>query len=302
MKMKKRIYFPLLLTLLASLVFGVLPVGSGVAYANPGWVSPTGNVPNGWIDPANAHDENTLTYATFTFGGAAGWGNYIELTLDAAIFCDRVQIWSDRDNVKITQIEVDVYYSDGWKNIYSGLLVVGSYQEYVIGSTQSVTKMQVRYYQDANKLYIASLYEAACWEVPPDISNDSATGNNYAFGTVDAGSSTKTGLTYFTVTNNSAFNVNITISGSDMEGGVTWTLSEDASTGTNIYGLRAGRAGEVEGNDYLTVVPKSSANPLVSDLAGEGGTQQWGLQFLAPDTFTDGGSKSGTVTLTATQA
>jgi len=59
------------------------------------------------------------------------------------------------------------------------------------------------------------VFRIAC-TVPPDISN---LPNNYGFGTVAEGSTTETGLTYFTITNNSAFAVNITISGTDMTGG-----------------------------------------------------------------------------------
>jgi hypothetical protein len=140
-----------------------------------------------------------------------------------------------------------------------------------------------------------SIYTEGIGVVEPDISN---TPSSYDFATVAEGSTTETGLTYFTVTNNSAYAVNITISGADMTGGVSWELSEDASTGANVYGLKAG----LEGGDYTIVVPEDSANTLVSGLAGGGGTQRWGLQFLAPTTMSDGASKSGTVTLTATAA
>ena len=130
---------------------------------------------------------------------------------------------------------------------------------------------------------------------PPDISN---TPNNYAFGVVSEGSISETGLTYFEVTNNSGFDVNITIGGTDMEGGVTWTLSDDATPGTDTYGLKAGLAGD----DYTVIVKKNGPyNILISNLA-DSSSQQWGLQLLAPTSFSDGGSKSGTVTLTATQA
>lgn len=130
---------------------------------------------------------------------------------------------------------------------------------------------------------------------PPDISN---TPTSYGFGTVAESSTTETGLTYFTVTNNSAFAVNITIGGTDMTGGTTWTLSNDGSAGNMIYGLNAG----LEGGSYNVVVRRDPAyNTLVSGLAGGETTQQWGLQFLAPSTMSDGASKSGTVTLTATQ-
>jgi len=127
----------------------------------------------------------------------------------------------------------------------------------------------------------------------PDISN---TPTSYPFGTVAESSTTSTGLTHFTVTNNSAFNVNISISAGNMTGGVTWTLSDTATPGTNIYGLKAGTAAV-----YDTIVTSGGVS-FITNLAASGGTQTWGLQLLAPDTFTDGGAKTGTVTLTATVA
>lgn len=127
-----------------------------------------------------------------------------------------------------------------------------------------------------------------------DISN---TPNNYAFGIVSEGSTSATGLTHFEVTNNSGFVVNITVGGTDMTGGATWTLSDNATPGTDMYGLKAGLAGD----NYTVIVRKSPYNILVSNLA-DNSSQQWGLQLLAPTSFSDGGSKSGTVTLTATQA
>ena len=129
-----------------------------------------------------------------------------------------------------------------------------------------------------------------------DISNSP---DNYPFGTLSEGSITATGQTHFTVTNNSTYSVNITIGGSDMTGGgVTWTLSDTATPGPNTYGLKAGLAG---GNYNITVSKNSSNTTLISNLAPSG-TQSWGLQLLAPTSFTDGVQKSGIVTLTATQA
>jgi hypothetical protein len=127
----------------------------------------------------------------------------------------------------------------------------------------------------------------------PDISN---TPSSYNFGSVAEGATPSTGLAYFTVTNNSSSAVDITISGTDMTGGDTWTLSDDGNPGTNIYGLQAG----LEGEAYTIIVKKNSPyNTLVSNLAASG-TQRWGLQLYAPTTFSDGEAKTGTVTLTAT--
>ena len=128
-----------------------------------------------------------------------------------------------------------------------------------------------------------------------DISNSPSI---YAFGTLNENSSYPTNLDYFTVTNNSAYPVNITIGGSDMTGGATWILADDAAPGEDIYGLKAGLAG---GSYNVTVRKNSPYNTLVSNLASLG-TQQWGLEFLSPTSFSDGAQKSGIVTLTATQA
>jgi len=134
----------------------------------------------------------------------------------------------------------------------------------------------------------------------PLVPNISNTPTSYNFGVLAEGAIAETtgGLTtaYFTVTNNSAYAVNITISGTDMTGGTTWTLSNTATPGVDTYGLKAG----LEGSSYI-IVKSSSPNFLVEGLASLG-TQDWGLQILAPTTFTGGGANSGTVTLTATQA
>jgi len=129
----------------------------------------------------------------------------------------------------------------------------------------------------------------------PSISN---TPNTYAFGVVSEGSTTETGLTHFEVTNNSGYAINITIGGTDMTGGVTWTLSDNAIPGTDTYGLKAGLAGT---SYNITVMKNSPYNILISNLA-DSSSQQWGLQLLAPTSFTGGGLVSGNVTLTATQA
>ena len=127
----------------------------------------------------------------------------------------------------------------------------------------------------------------------PNISNSPG---DHDFGTLDAGSTAETGLDWFTVTNDSATNVTITIIGTDMTGGVTWELSDTATPDENKYGLMAG----LESGSYDIIVKKADPFFLVEGLAT--GTQRWGLQLLAPTSFTDEVAKEGTVTLTATQA
>ena len=125
-----------------------------------------------------------------------------------------------------------------------------------------------------------------------DISNTPA---SHDFQTVSESLTYTTGLTKFAVTNNSGRAIDISIQGTDMTGGVTWTLSNSCTPGPDTYGLMAG----LEGGDYTIVVRKNSPfNNLVENLA-DSATQNWGLELWTPTSFSDGVAKSGTVTLTA---
>jgi hypothetical protein len=131
---------------------------------------------------------------------------------------------------------------------------------------------------------------------PPPTASISNTPTSYNFGAVNAESTISTGLTYFCVTNNSGDDVNITISGTDIVGGTTWTLSDNATPGSDTIGLKAG----LESGDYNIVVKKNTPhNTLKSGLA-DNASQSWGLQLLAPTSYTDCIQKAGTITLTAT--
>jgi hypothetical protein len=119
---------------------------------------------------------------------------------------------------------------------------------------------------------------------------------SYNFGIVATSSTTNTGLDTLTITNTGTVAIDITISGTDLTGGTTWTLSDNATAGADIYGLKAG----LEGGDYTIIVKKTAAyNTLKSNLA-IAGTQKFGLQLLAPTSLSspaDAVQKSGTVTL-----
>jgi hypothetical protein len=128
-----------------------------------------------------------------------------------------------------------------------------------------------------------------------DITNTPGT---YDFGMVNEGATVSTTLSYFTVTNNSSFAINITIGGSDLTGGTSWTLSDTATAGTDQFGVYAG----LSGTSFNIIVKKNPAyNTLKSNLAASG-AQAWGLQLVAPTTMSDNTAKSGSITLTATMA
>jgi hypothetical protein len=131
------------------------------------------------------------------------------------------------------------------------------------------------------------------WSGEPNIS---VSPSSYDFGTLGVSTTADTGLTYFTITNTGTCTVDITIRGTDMTGGgYTWTLSDTATPGDMIYGMKAG----LEGGDYTIIVKKSTPyNTLKSGLAVSG-TQKFGLKLYTPTSFSDGNAKSGTITLTA---
>jgi len=126
----------------------------------------------------------------------------------------------------------------------------------------------------------------------PDISN---VGGSYDYGVVDTNSTYTSGLTKWTVTNNSGASVDIDIHGHDATGGNGWTLSDTATASSDTFGLKAG----LEGGDYTIVVKKSEPyNDLVTGLADEA-TQNWGLKLYSPTSHSDGVQKSATITITA---
>ena len=126
-----------------------------------GWLSPTSDIANGWTSSSLAWDDNTATFALHST--PAGWGPYLELH-HAELQCTKVQGWWGIANTQVTDVEVDVYYSGVYNNIYSGAIVIGSFQEYEIGSEQAVTAMRVRFAASkaAREAYV---YEVDFWEV-----------------------------------------------------------------------------------------------------------------------------------------
>jgi len=114
-----------------------------------GWLSPTGFVDlyNKWGDEIHAYDDNEAIGA-YTLS----IGYYLELT-HATILCDKVRIYAaDFDNGGSTDasIAIDVYYSGGWHNIFSGIITKDTWVEKAIGSKQLVTAARIKFNAIAN--------------------------------------------------------------------------------------------------------------------------------------------------------
>lgn len=154
--------------------------------------------------------------------------------------------------------------------------------------------------QDPIYGWVMHYYEADCYEVYLDVTwiiiDESPTG--VSFEDVLPNTERDTGLTAFTVTNNSTFAINILISGTDMTGGTTWTLADDGNPGNNYVGIKAGLE-EASSPYYTIVVKKTNPNTLKASL-GASQSQRWGLKLFTPtnNPFSDTETKTGYITLT----
>ncbi len=134
-----------------------------------------------------------------------------------------------------------------------------------------------------------------CTYIPQGGTSISNTPSSHTFSAVGPNATLSTGLNHFSVTNNSGSAVNITISGTDLTGGTTWTLSDTATPGVATYGMKAG----LNGGAYNVIIKKNGPyNTLKSNLA-DSASQGWGFQILSPTEYTDSIQKTGTITLTA---
>jgi hypothetical protein len=122
------------------------------------WVSPTGNINVGaCVDPALSYDGDIATFAATPYIPATSWSDFIELTLSAPIACNAIRYYTEV--VLATDlIDVDIYYSGAWHNIFSGLPLSLAWDTKSF-TAQSVTKARVRYYNSGVNPQAFALYE-----------------------------------------------------------------------------------------------------------------------------------------------
>lgn len=189
------------------------------------------------------------------------------------------------DSPEIKTIVQEIVDREGWASGNDISILV-----YDNASTASAFRQSYAY--DGSAIKSPALH--IDYTVYDDTTSRDSTGlGMFLMGAIETSHTYETGLDAYEIENSGNVAIDISIGGTDMLGGVTWTLSNDASIGTNIYGMKAG----VEGGDYTIVIDKSSTNLLKSDLAANA-KQKFGLKFYAPSVFTDGVTKSGTVIFT----
>jgi hypothetical protein len=116
----------------------------------------------------------------------------------------------------------------------------------------------------------------------------------WAIGAIGVGVVKSSNLNYFAMLNNASSATDVYIMGTDMVNGIPWTLSDNGTLGTDIYGLLAG----LDGGAYNIRVKKTAPYNKLIDNFAVGGNQSWGLQLTAPPDFSDGVAKTCNITMT----
>lgn len=132
------------------------------------------------------------------------------------------------------------------------------------------------------------------------ISNSPSTFN---FGVVATSSSDNTGNAYFTITNGSTVNIDISIGCDNWSGATAWVYGSPASdTGrlmtSSADGGTSGSSGQ--GAYDILVADASSSKTLLCDNVTTATNPTWEMELEAPSAFTHGDENSTTVTVEAT--
>lgn len=263
-----------------------------------------------WTDPSKIVDNDLETYASeatdgqYTrLAGTNGPGTDLGTITKVEIRCygygdgnDRIDIaWiSDMS----TEYQLTMPLSPDWSS-YANVTAdpnVDGWTWAKVASMVSLPYLQKDNVAKGNTIYCAKAelrvtYTVACTE---DISN---TPDSKDFGIVSVSLTYNTTINFFNVTNNSGGSIDVTVHATNMTGGVQWTLSDTATAGSDIYGLKVGLDDDDDNFDIIVKL-NSPYNNLVAGL-GDGNSQYWGLQLITPTSFSDEVEKQSTTTLTA---
>ncbi len=318
MKMKKLLYWLIVLPLLASILLPATPVrAQSTEILRPNDVGTLTNwtafgAANNWECVNEVPSDNDTTYVTTSGNNIHDSYNLQDHTTGSGTISN-VRVYARAKSLtagKILRLTVVV---GGTEDESADITLTDAYVDYYADWAQNPVTSANWTWTEIDALEagfrntvagkvehrVTTVWVVVTYTLPPvDILN---TPSEWNFGTVDPNSEYTTGITYqagvsgFRITNNVAYDVNITISASDMGSG--WLLADSGDPDATHYTLWAGT--ELTSGLYNIQVT-SGGVPLITVLASS--TRDWGLKLMTPTSFADGGQKSGTVTLTATQA
>lgn len=236
-----------------------------------GWRTPTGHYdPDGqWIDETKAYDNNFGTYA-YDDVSPTSWGSFLELTI-GEIPCGSVRFYAEYGGeFAVNSIDLDVYYSGTWHDVYQGSYLHGTWVEKTFGAGHYVSKARVKFYNSGATPSSAVLFEFNFHETSfyaptvttqacTDITGYSAKGNGNITSTGGATVTTR-GFCYMPGTSGDPTTANSKVydTGSFGTGAFSKTIP-NLSPSTN-YRVRA-YAINSEGTSYGATVQLTTSSP-----------------------------------------
>lgn len=109
-----------------------------------GWESPTGHVAPTWVNPHYTYDGALGTAGASEYPLTTGnYSSFLELT-HASLISNKLRVYlMNTAYFTLTSIDLDVYYSGGWHDVYEGAANVDEWVEKTF-SQNDVTKMRIR--------------------------------------------------------------------------------------------------------------------------------------------------------------
>lgn len=152
-------------------------------------------LPTGYSDPNGIWGSETLAYNNNTdYGDAArctvpawSWSGYLVLTVDP-VYCSKLKFFARYDGTNgINKIDLDVYYSGAWHNVYEGSFLNRVWTEKSLGGSYYVSQLRIRFYNNDSSVKTALLYEAHFYETTgiPKVTTNAATGVSGALATLN---------------------------------------------------------------------------------------------------------------------
>jgi len=122
---------------------------------------------------------------------------------------------------------------------------------------------------------------------------------SYDFGVVATSSTTQSNEDWVGITNTSTVQTDMTIAVTgDWTGGVGWTHDNAATPGADTAGMKSNRGGTWGVSDVIVETLAGSPNYIYENCPATT-NYTYGIQLLAPTSFTDGVQKANTVRVTA---
>ena len=332
MKMKKQLYFPLLLTLLASLVFGVFPLGQpSTVYAAPDfeYKKPTAftDPGAGWnlegqaYDLATPNDDTTAADSVVNPGDIDPWITFHTWgTKTAGLTYTTTKLFVNwKTNGAYNDDLWGIQYTDDGGTSWYDIVALGVHNDTaMVQSTitfatadQDLTQVQVKLAYDKKTggdtgvTYIYDIWTEGTYTPLPSISNSPG---SFDFGAVMASSTPNTTTGWFAITNSSnvTIDINIKCNGwSFTAGSNDWIYGASAEDTARLKASndQGGVGGSSGAGNYDIIVPSGETGTLFcNDVATSTTTINWELQLEAPSSFTHFDPQITTVTLTATAA